>query len=479
MTVARIDDYRATAQSQPLPANLEAESAFLGALLLNNDVFPFVSSFLAPDHFTVEIHRRIYALSAQMIGDGRIASPITLKTFLGEHDVGGGTTIPQYLARLVAEAAPPIVAKDYARAIQELFVRRETIAIANDALAQAFNIPVDMKPQEVATATMERLSALNDGSSDTTRHSAGASSSALVAKAKDIRAGKIVPSGVATGLADLDDATGGYRPGELWIVAGRPGAGKSVVAVASATNVARRGGGVLVFSLEIPEEPFTARMLADIAYTHRRPIPFSSIMRGRLDDLDMESVCDAQERLAQIPIMVDYSSKLTASEIKARIHAEKKRLSASGRALSVVFIDYLKFVQATDRYRGSRVYEIGEISASLKQTAKDEGVCIVLLAQLNRALEARDDKRPGLSDLRDSGDLEADADVVAFIHREAYYAARAARTGSEDAAVRLAQVENQAELILGKNRSGPCKTIELWCDVACSTISSRSQWGDE
>lgn len=204
-------------------------------------------------------------------------------------------------------------------------------------------------------------------------------------------------------------------------------------------------------------------------------------MRGQLDDTDLWAVCDAQKRLETMPIVIDYSSRLSPSDIKARIHAEKNRMASSKKQLRVVFIDYLKFVQASDRYRGNRVYEVGEISAALKATAKDEEICVVLLAQLNRALEARDDKRPVLSDLRESGDLEADADVVAFIHREAYYLERSikAKTGDIDTQAKLDACRNRAELILGKNRAGPCKTIDLFCSVACSTMSTLVKHEDE
>lgn len=463
-----------------LPSNSEAEQAFLGALLVQNDVYVHIAGFLIADHFYAEINRRIFEIASKMIGEGRLASPITIRPFLGEHDMGVGMTIPGYLARLAAEAVAPIAARDYALCIRDLAVRRDMLKVARDLEEQAFDAPVDMRPAEIASGALDRLAALAEDPSTTKRVSAGASAARLVARAQEIMSGAEVASGVSTGFSDLDDATGGYRPGALWIVAGRPGMGKSIVGGTSATKVANKGHGVLVFSLELAEEEFAARLLADLSYSARRPIAFSQIMRGALDDEELWTISDAQRRLERMPITVDYSSRLSAAEIKARIHVEGKRLRAQGKGLGVVFIDYLKFVAASDRYKGNRVYEVGEISAAMKAAAKDEGVCIVLLAQLNRALESREDKRPGLSDLRESGDLEADADVVAFIHRDHYYLEKSSKVAvGDDRIVRLEETRNQADLIIGKNRSGPCRTIPLFCNVGCSTMATRSDYVGE
>jgi len=480
MTVFSIAAGRAPADPRPMPGSADAEQAFLGAMLVQNDVYAHVAGFLAAEHFSAEINRRVFTIAAEMIGSGRLASPITVRPYLGDHDLGSGTTWPAYLARLTAEAGPPIAARDYAMTIRDLAVRRSMIAAARDLEAQAYDAPVDMRPAEIASGALDRLSVLSEDPSQTKRVAAGASAARLVARAQEIMSGAEVASGVSTGFTDLDDATGGYRPGALWIVAGRPGMGKSIISGTSATKVANKGNGVLVFSLELAEEEFAARLLADLAYSARRPIAFSQIMRGSLDEEELWTVSDAQRRLERMPLTVDYSSRLSAAEIKARIHVEGKRLRAHGKRLGVVFVDYLKFVAASDRYKGNRVYEVGEISAALKAAAKDEGVCIVLLAQLNRALESREDKRPGLSDLRESGDLEADADVVAFIHRDHYYLEKGVKSRSPDdeMTVKLEESRNQADLILGKNRSGPCKTIPLFCNVGCSTMATRSQYGE-
>lgn len=479
--IARISDYRQVDPAAParaLPVNVEAEQAFLGALLLNNEIFSYSAGFLSAEHFSEELHRRIYQVAAEMIGSGRLATPVTVKTFLGEHDIGAGVTVPQYLARLVAEAAPAISATYYAQTVRDLFIRREIISAAQEAQEQAFDAPVDLRPAAMAASVMDRLSVLIEDPSASKRVLAGASAHRVLERAQAVREGKCVDTAVSTGFSDLDTITGGYRPGELWIVAARPGMGKTIYAVTSATKTARKTTGALIFSLEVPEDQFTCRLLADVAYLSRRLLSFQSILRGQLDDEEMWRLDDAQRALAQQPLVVDYSSRLTLTEIKARVHSEKKRMTAQGKSLSVVLIDYLKFIQASDRYRGNRVYEVGEISAGLKQLAKDEGVCVVLLAQLNRALESREDKRPGLSDLRESGDLEADADVVAFLHRESYFLEKspAFRADNAEALAEFERIKNDAELIIGKNRSGPTKTVHFFCDVAASHMSSKARF---
>jgi replicative DNA helicase len=474
-------DYRPKdgATARQLPANIEVEQAFLGSLMLHNDIFSFVAGFLKAEHFSEEAHRRIYATASVLIGDGKTASPVTLRTFLGAAEVAPGTTFPAYLAHLCVDACAPVAARDYAQTIRDLFTRREIITATQEVQEQAFDAPADVRPSSMAAAVLDRLGELTEDAASSKRSSAGDSAHRVVAHAQLIREGKAVSTGVSTGFSDLDTATGGYRPGELWIVAARPGVGKTVYAVTSATKASSKGAGAQIFSLEVPEDQFTARILADMAFNNRRAITFQNITRGLLDDEDMWRLDDAQRALAKMPLVVDYSSRLTIAEIKARVHVERKRMTARGSVLGVVFIDYLKFIQASDRYRGNRVYEVGEISAGLKQLSKDEGVCIVLLAQLNRALESREDKRPGLSDLRESGDLEADADVVAFLHREAYFLEKSPmfRANNADALAQHEIIKNDAELIIGKNRSGPTRTVKLFCDVSCSTMTSKAWIG--
>ena len=293
-------------------------------------------------------------------------------------------------------------------------------------------------------------------------------------------AGEVPDRTVSTGFADLDAATGGYRGGDLWILGARPGIGKTVYAVTSGNKVARKGWGVKLFSLEVAEPQIMARLLADLAFAAGDPVPFKDVLRAQakrdvLTGSQLDRLERARELLADRPLVLDVASRLSPGEIKLRVHAERQRMAARGVELKVVFIDYLKQVAASDRYKGNRVQEIGEVSYSLKQLAKDEDVCVVLLAQLNRELEKREDKRPTLADLRDSGDLEADADVVAFLHRESHHLlnSEAYKRQDPDTLSRYLDTKYEAEVILGKNRAGPTITVPLWCNMACSTMSDH------
>lgn len=465
------------ATARPLPRSLELEQEFLGTLLYRSDLCVGAMALLQQDYFVEELHRRIFDVARDLLAQGKVATPLTVLPFLGEREIAPGLNTLGYLARMMADISGPSYVLDTARAIRDLAIRRGLIAAAAEISEMAHDPPASLPPSRIAADGIDKLHAVVASStSDGTRHEAHELAASVLDRARRIKSGELKDEGISTGFRGIDVLTRGYRPGTLWVLGARPGVGKTVFFVTSAVKVARRGSGVLGFSLEVPEEQITARILADMAYDPRRPIAFSQIMSGDLDDTDLWCLDDMQKRLATMPLAIDVASRLTVSEIRARIHAERERMAKAGIRLSVVFIDYLKFVQATDRYHGQRVYEVGEISAGLKQIAKDEKLCVVLLAQLNRALEARDDKRPGLSDLRESGDLEADADVVAFLHREAYHIEKSSafRRQDDDAVSRLANCKHDAEVILGKNRAGPTNVVHLWCDVSASTMSGHA-----
>ena len=235
---------------------------------------------------------------------------------------------------------------------------------------------------------------------------------------------------------------------------------------------------MLVFQLEVTKDQQWARYLADLSYLHNRPLSYGQIMAGHTDDEDDWRLADAEQRLSKLHLQVDCRSGASVAEILFAVRAEKKRLAESNVKLGVVFIDHLKFMKVSDRYSGNRNLEIGEITGTLKQLAKDEDICVVLLVQLSRQTEAqgRQDKRPVLPDLRDSGELEQDADTVLFLYREAYYLEQKIKAGGDDElATRLLDTKHSLEIILGKNRAGPCTTLNLWCDVAASSIAQHAR----
>ena len=463
------------------PHNVEAEAALLGAVLANNDAWHAIGGRLAPEHFAEEIHQRIFEVASALIRDGRVASPISLKTYLGDHDLGG-ITVPAYLARLAAEATTIINAPDYARIVSDLAARRRLIAVAQEVVDVAHDAPVGHSPERIledAEAALMDVRAKDLAHAATTRIEAARAAAELLDKVDRIRAGERVEQGVTTGIPSIDADTGGLRPGDLWVVAGRASMGKTIMATSLARAAARSGAGTLLFPFEIGSEQAAARVLSDLAYSSRAPLGYGRIMRGDVDEEGRGRLDEAQQRLAAMPLVFDASDGATLARISARVRSERDRMARRGVRLGVVILDYLNFITAGDRYRGQRPAEIGEISIALKRLASSLGICAVLLAQVNRQTEAREDKRPGISDLKDSGSLEQDADVVALMYRDSYYIERspAYLRGEADAVVRANDARNEIEVIIGKNRTGATRSHKLWCDVSCSIISAQARGG--
>lgn len=466
------------------PCNPDAEQALLGAILINNAAFAQVSGFLKAEHFHEELHKRTYSVITDLLKAGKIANPVTLRTYLGNAEIDEGWTIPQYLAMLAREATTILNAEGYGRAIYDMAQRRSLIETLGLGLKIAYDAPVASTAAIQIEALQESLYALQADSqvAKDTRRVAGESATGLIDRIRRVQSGEIKALSITTGIPDLDHATGGFRGGEFWILAGRPGMGKTALLVSLARATARAGNGVLAFELEIPEVQITARSLAEVSYAPHRPLGYGTIMKAlngveRLSETDFDRLDQARDHIAQLPLIYDVAERLTVAQIGTRVRRERERMAKVGRRLGVVFVDYLKFVNATDRYRGQRVYEVGEISAGLKELAKAEDLTVVLLAQLNRSVESRDDKRPQLSDLRESGDLEADADVVGLLYREAYYLSENPkyRRGDPDAHERMNEVRNRLELILAKARSGATRTVELWCDMEASAVAAQAR----
>ena len=453
------------------PLNLEAEQALLGAILVNNDAYDRVSDFLKPEHFVEEIHRRIYEIAGSLIRAGKVATPITLKTFLGEHDLGG-VTVPQYLARLAAEATTIINAFDYGRTIHDLAIRRDLIQIGEDVVNVAYDAPVDASPRDQIEEAERRLYAVAEGG----RYDGGFQrfSDALktavdmAAKAYE-RDGSL--SGVATGLTDLDRYMGGLQNSDLVILAGRPGMGKTALATNIAFNIARAyrgetrpdgttvaadGGMVGFFSLEMSAEQLATRIIAE-----QSGVPSYKIRRGDITESDFQQVAEAVREMQSIPFFIDQTGGISIAQLTARARRLKRQ-----RGLDLIVVDYLQLLAGSRTARNdNRVQELTEITTGLKALAKELYVPIMALSQLSRQVEQRDDKRPQLSDLRESGSIEQDADVVLFVFREEYYLKnKEPRPGTEEHIAWMNEMERahgRAEVIIGKQRHGPTGTIEL------------------
>ena len=486
MTFAHILRHDDEALHRKSPHNIEVEQALIGAILINNEAFYRVSDFLEPAHFYDPLHRQIYEKSAQLIRMGKVADPRTIKTFLKENDRIGEITIAEYLARLAYEATTIINSEDYGRTIYDLSIRRNLITIGEDMVNIAYEAPVDMAPRSQIEDAERRLFEL----AETGRYNGGFQGFAEALKAAIDMAGNAYKraghlSGLATGLEDLDKLMGGLQSSDLVILAGRPGMGKTSLATNIAYNVARAwrgeqqpdgsiktvdGGIVGFFSLEMSSEQLATRVLAEQA-----GVPSSEIRRGSIDENQFDRIVEVAQEMQRIPLYIDQTGGISIGQLAARARRLKRQ-----RGLDFLIIDYLQLVQGSSRRSSeNRVQEITEITTNLKALAKELQVPILALSQLSRQVESREDKRPQLSDLRESGSIEQDADVVMFVFRDEYYLKnKKPKEGTEEFFKWLAEMEQiagRAEVIIGKQRHGPTGIVPLQFDANVTRFSSLAK----
>jgi replicative DNA helicase len=454
------------------PHNIELEQALLGALLVNNEAFYRVSDFLEPSHFFEPVHQKLYEIAGSLIRVGKTATPVTLKTFLPADVDIFGLTGSQYLARLAAEATTVINAADYGRSVYDLAIRRSLILIGEEVVNAAYEAAADERPQDQIEQAERNLYAL----AETGRYDGGfqrfeqALTAAVQMAANAFqREGKL--SGVATGLRDLDRQMGGLQPSDLIILAGRPGMGKSSLATNIGYNIAKvweggvradgqvesvNGGIVGFFSLEMSAEQLATRILAE-----QTEIASYKIRRGEISASDFDRIADASREMERIPFYIDETGGLSIAQLAARARRLKRQ-----RGLDLLIIDYIQLLQGSSRKaQEGRVQEVTEITTNLKALAKELNIPILALSQLSRAVESRDDKRPQLSDLRESGSIEQDADVVMFVFREEYYIRnKEPQVGTEEHIkwqTDMERVHGRAEVIIGKQRHGPTGTVQM------------------
>jgi replicative DNA helicase len=265
----------------------------------------------------------------------------------------------------------------------------------------------------------------------------------------------------------------------MFVMAGRPGMGKTALALCVARATASAGEPTFFASLEMGDVSLSDRNLADVAFERHRPIPYYDIANGTLNEAQARRVIEAARLQRELPLTIDPAPGLTISQIAARARRHKQILERQGLRLGPVIVDHMHIVRPSKRYSGNRVNEVGEISAALKALAKELDVPVIALAQLSRALESRDDKRPTMADLRDSGTIEQDADAIIFVYREAYYLERSTGANAEQEAVRvdrLIDAKDQLEAIVAKQRNGPTGTVKLFCDIACNAVRDPEGW---
>ena len=454
-----------------VPHSIEAEQQLLGAILTNNDLFDRVAQILRAEHFYDPVHARIFETAAARIAKNNLASPVTLKAFL-EDDAGlaelGG---PAYLMRLAGAAISSFAVRDYAEMIYDLAIRRELIEVGNDIAAKAARVDVQSEPKEQIVEAEQKLYALAEqGQTEQGFQSflTAVTDAVKVANAAYQREGGL--AGVSTGLIDMDKKLGGLHRSDLLILAGRPSMGKTSLATNIAFNIARAykkgittsgeegavdGGVVGFFSLEMSAEQLASRILSEVA-----EIPSNQIRRGDFTESEFRRIVDAAKELEAAPLFIDDTPALPISQLAVRARRLKRT-----HGLDALFVDYLQLVRGTGRSE-NRVNEISEITMGLKAIAKELDIPVVALSQLSRQVENREDKRPQLSDLRESGSIEQDADVVMFVFREEYYKERE-KPGDHELdkmgqwQEEMERLHGKAEVVIGKQRHGPIGTVEL------------------
>ena len=454
-----------------VPHSIEAEQQLLGAILTNNDLFDRVAQIFRAEHFYDPVHARIFETAAARIAKNNLASPVTLKAFL-EDDAGlaelGG---PAYLMRLAGAAISSFAVRDYAEMIYDLAIRRELIDVGNEIAAKAARVEVQSESNEQIIEAEQKLYALAEqGQTEQGFQSflTAVTDAVKVANAAYQREGGL--AGVSTGLIDMDKKLGGLHRSDLLILAGRPSMGKTSLATNVAFNIARAykkgitlsgeegavdGGVVGFFSLEMSAEQLASRILSEVA-----EIPSNQIRRGDFTEGEFRRIVDAAKELEAAPLFIDDTPALPISQLAARARRLKRT-----HGLDALFVDYLQLVRGTGRSE-NRGNEISEITMGLKAIAKELDIPVVALSQLSRQVENREDKRPQLSDLRESGSIEQDADVVMFVFREEYYKEREKPGDHELDKMAIWQEEmerlhGKAEVVIGKQRHGPIGTVEL------------------
>ena len=461
------------------PHNFEAEQALLGAILINNAAYQRVAEFLRPEHFADPLHGKLYDSLARLIERGQVVSAVTLKTYVEQDEdmkaVGGAA----YLARLAAASVHVIDAAAFGRTVHDLYLRRQLIDVGETVVNGAFSSDVDetaLAQIEVAEKKLYDLASTGQTEGGFKPFRAALAESMVAAEAAYHRAGQL--TGVATGLFQLDQLLGGLHKSDLVILAGRPSMGKSSLATNIGFNAARAyredivdgapravdGAVVGFFSLEMSAEQLATRMISEQA-----AIPSEKIRKGELISSDFDRVLSVSHELEHLNFFIDDTPALSIAALRTRARRLKRT-----HGLGLLIVDYLQLLAPSGKARQeNRVQEVSEITRGLKTLAKELDVPVLALSQLSRAVEQREDKRPQLADLRESGSIEQDADVVMFIYRDEYYLMREEpkrRTDESDQRFnerhdawkqRCEQMYGRAEVIVAKQRHGPTGIVRL------------------
>ena len=476
-----------TEESAPLPHSIEAEQAIIGSLLFNNEIYDHIGAIVKGEHFFDPVHARLFDTIRARIEKNALASPITISTFLaddeGFQELGGSS----YLTHLAASVSSVMAVRDYAQMVYDMALRRGLITIGYDIAESAQKITAETSPSEHIAAAEQQLYTLSEqGQVERGFQGFVVSTTDAIKQisAAYKRDGSL--AGISTGLKDLDVILGGLQKSDLLILAGRPSMGKTALATNIAFHVAKSykkgitedgtegaiaGGVVGFFSLEMSSEQLAGRILSEAT-----EVPSYKLRSGNINEDEFRRLIEAAKTLETCPLYIDDTAALPINQLATRARRLKRT-----HGLDVMVVDYLQLVRPA-RANDSRVNEVSEITQGLKAIAKELNIPVIALSQLSRAVEQRDDKKPQLADLRESGSIEQDADIVMFVYRAEYYLARLKpdENDSEKMAAwqeSMEKVHNLAEVIIGKQRHGPIGDVALHFNGEFTKFSNLAHGG--
>lgn len=448
-----------------MPHNIEAEQIVLGYILYDNDSINKFGDYLRAEHFYSPIHQKIYEQIINIIDRGLIVKPIILKNIFDNDPAFDNGDSLSYFNSITAMATSVVNISDYARLVYDLAIKRKLINIGEEIISTAFDCSTHSSSKEQIEKSEEKLFHLaTEGVSDTGFSHYKFSLETSIKQIEFAIQNRDNVIGISTGFRDLDKCLAGLQNSDLLILAGRPSMGKTAFAINMAFNACKflmnnkkyydgdKPPSVGFFSLEMSAPQLTARILSMAS-----ELEASSLRSGNIHKNDFSKIVEASREIGKYPFFIDDTPALTISSLRARARRLKRTHN-----LSALFIDYLQLIRGSNNVYRNRVQEISEITQGLKAIAKELNIPVIALSQLSRAVEQREDKRPLLSDLRESGSIEQDADVVMFIFREAYYLERKAGTNPDpEMEARLNSIRNNTEIIVAKQRNGPIDNIRL------------------
>ena len=444
-----------------LPNNIEAEQAVIGSILVSNEIFDEINLILSSNNFYDPMHQKIFSAIENLIFRGMLANPITLKNYF--EDEKDELNVPDYLVKVTKFSTSIRQATEYSKIIYDMFVRRELIKISEQTIDTAKLNDLSTTGQNIIENSEKLLYELAEK---------GSFYSSLISFDRALRQTIDMASaaykneegivGVPTGLRDLDDRLGGLHKSDLIIIAGRPGMGKTALATNIAFNAAQKlqdsgkeKASVAFFSLEMSSEQLSTRILAE-----QSRIKSNDIRRGKISDEQFDKFLETSKNISELPLYIDETPALTIAAMSNRARRIKRT-----KGLDLIIVDYIQLMRGSLNYKEGRVQEVSEITQGLKAIAKELSIPVVALSQLSRQVEQRDNKKPQLSDLRESGSIEQDADVVMFVYRESYYLEnkepKPATVEHAEWQAKMNEVSNLAELIIGKQRHGPTGNVFL------------------